>query len=112
MSGACWPDRLIGDLPNVYLYAANNPSEGTLAKRRSGATLVSHLTPPLAKAGLYKGLLELKDSLNRWRAVARRQPRPARARQADPRAGRGGRHRRRHRSRTGCGARCSRPRTR
>ena len=68
MSGACWPDRLIGDVPNVYLYAANNPSEGTLAKRRSGATLVSHLTPPLAKAGLYKGLLELKDSLNRWRA--------------------------------------------
>ena len=25
----CWPDRLIGDLPNFYLYAANNPSEGT-----------------------------------------------------------------------------------
>lgn len=69
MSGACWPDRLIGDVPNVYLYAANNPSEGTLAKRRSGATLVSHLTPPLAKAGLYKGLLELKDSLNRWRSA-------------------------------------------
>ncbi len=69
MSGACWPDRLIGNLPNVYLYAANNPSEGTLAKRRSGATLVSHLTPPLARAGLYKGLLELKESLNRWRAT-------------------------------------------
>jgi magnesium chelatase subunit H len=31
----CWPDRLIGDLPNFYLYAANNPSEGTIAKRRS-----------------------------------------------------------------------------
>ena len=26
---ACWPDRLIGDLPNFYLYASNNPSEGT-----------------------------------------------------------------------------------
>jgi magnesium chelatase subunit H len=34
MSGACWPDRLIDDMPNVYLYAANNPSEGTIAKRR------------------------------------------------------------------------------
>ena len=45
--------RLIGDLPNIYLYAANNPSEGTIAKRRSGATLVSYLTPPLAQAGLY-----------------------------------------------------------
>ena len=66
----CWPDRLIGDLPNVYLYAANNPSEATLAKRRSGAVTVSHLTPPLASAGLYRGLVELKDSLTRWREMA------------------------------------------
>jgi magnesium chelatase subunit H len=51
----CWPDRLIGNLPNVYLYAANNPSEATLAKRRSNAVTVTHLTPPLAKAGLYRG---------------------------------------------------------
>ncbi|KUF10034.1 magnesium chelatase subunit H [Pseudoponticoccus marisrubri] len=65
-----WPDRLIGDLPNVYLYAANNPSEATLAKRRSGAVTVTHLTPPLAASGLYKGLAELKDSLTRWRGTA------------------------------------------
>ncbi|WP_112320687.1 magnesium chelatase subunit H [Oceanibium sediminis] len=65
---ACWPDRLIGDMPNVYLYAANNPSEASLAKRRSGAVVVSHLTPPLGQAGLYKGLVELKASLERWRA--------------------------------------------
>ncbi|MGR3514596.1 MAG: magnesium chelatase subunit H [Paracoccaceae bacterium] len=64
-----WPDRLIGEMPNVYLYAANNPSEATLAKRRSGAVTVSHLTPPLATAGLYKGLAELKDSLTRWRSL-------------------------------------------
>ncbi|MEO1549893.1 MAG: magnesium chelatase subunit H [Pseudomonadota bacterium] len=68
LSGACWPDRLIGDVPNVYLYAANNPSEGSLAKRRSNAVIVSHLTPPLAQSGLYKGLLDLKDTLNRYRA--------------------------------------------
>ncbi len=65
-----WPDRLIGEMPNVYLYAANNPSEATLAKRRSGAVTISHLTPPLATAGLYKGLAELKDSLTRWRSLA------------------------------------------
>ncbi|WP_242615442.1 magnesium chelatase subunit H [Sphaerotilus mobilis] len=69
LSGACWPDRLIGDLPNLYLYAANNPSEGLLAKRRSAATLISYLTPPLSQAGLYKGLVELKDTLNRWRSL-------------------------------------------
>lgn len=68
-SGACWPDRLIGGMPNIYLYAANNPSEASLAKRRSNAITITHLTPPLAQAGLYKGLLDLKDSLARYRTM-------------------------------------------
>jgi magnesium chelatase subunit H len=70
LSGACWPDRLIGDLPNLYLYASNNPSEGTIAKRRAAATLVSYLTPPIASAGLYRGLSDLKASIERWRNLA------------------------------------------
>jgi magnesium chelatase subunit H len=69
MSAQCWPDRLIGDLPNYYLYASNNPSEGMLAKRRAGATLISYLTPPITSAGLYRGLLDLKASIDRWRAL-------------------------------------------
>ncbi|MCA3555771.1 magnesium chelatase subunit H [Aestuariivirga sp.] len=69
LSAQCWPDRLIGDLPNLYLYAANNPSEGAIAKRRAGATLVSYLTPPLAQAGLYRGLADLKASIGRWRGL-------------------------------------------
>jgi magnesium chelatase subunit H len=69
MSGTCWPDRLIDDLPNLYLYASNNPSEGAIAKRRSGATLISYLTPPITQAGLYKGLNELKSSIERWRTL-------------------------------------------
>lgn len=69
LSAACWPERLIGATPNVYLYAANNPSEGTLAKRRSAATLVSYLTPSLAAAGLYRGLVDLRAGLERWRAL-------------------------------------------
>jgi len=73
-SESCWPDRLIGDLPNIYLYAANNPSEASLAKRRSNAITVTHMTPPLAQAGLYKGLSELKESLVRWRAMEPNDP--------------------------------------
>jgi magnesium chelatase subunit H len=69
LSGDCWPDRLIGDLPNFNLYASNNPSEGALAKRRAGATLISYLTPPIAHAGLYRGLQDLKSSLERWRGL-------------------------------------------
>ena len=74
LSGKDWPDRLIGNLPNIYLYACNNPSEASLAKRRSNATIISHLTPPLTCGGLYKGLLELKDSLVRWREMDSENP--------------------------------------
>lgn len=74
MGARDWPDRLIGELPNIYLYAANNPSEASLAKRRSGAVTITHLTPPLSTAGLYKGMAELKDSLTRWRGMAGNDP--------------------------------------
>jgi magnesium chelatase subunit H len=67
--GKDWPDRLIGNMPNIYLYAANNPSEATLAKRRSNAITITHLTPPLQASGLYRGLADLKDSLSKWRAL-------------------------------------------
>jgi magnesium chelatase subunit H len=69
LASGCWPDRLIGDLPNLYLYASNNPSEGTIAKRRAAATLISYMTPPIAQAGLYKGLVDLKDALQRFRSL-------------------------------------------
>ncbi len=67
--GKDWPDRLIGNMPNIYLYAANNPSEATLAKRRSNAITITHLTPPLQASGLYRGLADLKDSLSKWRTL-------------------------------------------
>ena len=69
LTAQCWPDRLILDMPNFYLYAANNPSEGAIAKRRSGATLLSYLTPPMTESGLYTVLLDLKSSLERYRAL-------------------------------------------
>jgi magnesium chelatase subunit H len=68
LTGDCWPERLIGATPNFYLYAANNPSEGALAKRRGGATLISYLTPPIVQAGLYKDLQDLRESVARWQA--------------------------------------------
>ena len=67
LSENCWPDRLIGELPNIYIYSVNNPSEGTIAKRRSYAELVSYLTPPIENAGLYKELASLKELLSSYR---------------------------------------------
>jgi magnesium chelatase subunit H len=69
LSGSCWPDRLIGELPNIYIYSVNNPSEGTIAKRRSYAELISYLTPPIENAGLYKGLAVLKELIGDYRRV-------------------------------------------
>lgn len=67
LSGSCWPDRLIDELPNFYVYSVNNPSEGSIAKRRSYAELISYLTPPIENAGLYKELAALKDLVMAYR---------------------------------------------
>merc|ERR1712166_251415 len=75
MSGACYPDRLIGSLPSAYLYAANNPSEATIAKRRSYSATVSYLTPPAENAGLYKGLKELKELIESYRGLRNNEAR-------------------------------------
>jgi len=66
MSGDCYPDSLIGSIPNLYYYAANNPSEATIAKRRSYAETISYLTPPAENAGLYKGLEELQNLIGSY----------------------------------------------
>ncbi|WIA37068.1 hypothetical protein OEZ86_014043 [Tetradesmus obliquus] len=60
-TGLSWSDVLLGALPNVYLYAANNPSESIIAKRRGYGTIVSHNVPPYGRAGLYKQLSILRD---------------------------------------------------
>jgi magnesium chelatase subunit H len=67
LSSECWPDRLIGELPNIYIYSVNNPSEGSIAKRRSYAEIISYLTPPIENAGLYKDLSILKDLVMSYR---------------------------------------------
>jgi len=69
MSGGCFPDSLIGSIPNLYYYAANNPSEATIAKRRSYANTISYLTPPAENAGLYKGLKELAELISSYQGL-------------------------------------------
>jgi magnesium chelatase subunit H len=69
MSGECYPDNLIGMIPNLYYYAANNPSEATIAKRRGYAATISYLTPPAENAGLYKGLQELSELIGSYQTL-------------------------------------------
>jgi magnesium chelatase subunit H len=69
MSAKCYPDNLIGNTPNLYYYAANNPSEATIAKRRGYAEIISYLTPPAENAGLYKGLKELSELIGSYQTL-------------------------------------------
>lgn len=69
MSDTCFPDSLIGSIPNLYYYAANNPSEATIAKRRSYAETISYLTPPAENAGLYKGLKALGELIASYQTL-------------------------------------------
>jgi len=77
MSGSCYPDRLISVLPNLYYYAANNPSEATIAKRRSYASTISYLTPPAENSGLYKGLQELSELVKSYQGLRDNEQRGA-----------------------------------
>ncbi|MBE9227057.1 magnesium chelatase subunit H [Phormidium sp. LEGE 05292] len=66
-TGYSWSDILLGNLPHLYIYAANNPSESMLAKRRGYGVLISHNVPPYGRAGLYKELVNLRDLISEYR---------------------------------------------
>ncbi|CAK6692435.1 cobaltochelatase subunit CobN [Synechococcus sp. CBW1107] len=66
-TGYSWPDLLVGHLPHLYVYAANNPSESMLAKRRGYGVIVSHNVPPYGRAGLYRELIALRDLIAEYR---------------------------------------------
>ncbi len=67
LTGKCWPDALCGELPHMYIYPVNNPSEANMAKRRGLATMISHAIPPLARSGLYKELPAFKEMIDDYR---------------------------------------------
>jgi cobaltochelatase CobN len=81
LSAACWPDIAIGPLPHLYIYNADNPAEGVVAKRRSYATLVDHMQAVMTTADTYGDLQELEDLLNDYQRA--RGTDPARAHQLE-----------------------------
>lgn len=64
LSKSCFPEVVLDDLPNFYPYIINNPGEGTQAKRRSHATIISHLVPVLTTADTYDALAKLEQLLD------------------------------------------------
>lgn len=61
-----WSDALIANIPHFYIYTMSNVGEAIIAKRRSYATILSHLTAPFMQSGTYNELAKLESELHRW----------------------------------------------
>lgn len=67
ISGSCYPDMLIGDIPHMYLYYCGNPSEATIAKRRSCANLIGYQPPVFVQGELYGEYSKLMSAMDNYR---------------------------------------------
>jgi cobaltochelatase CobN len=75
LSPACFPEICAGPLPQIYPFIVNDPGEGTQAKRRIGAVIVDHLTPPLTRAESYGPLKQLEALVDEYYIAAGMDPR-------------------------------------
>jgi cobaltochelatase CobN len=69
MSNEDWSDALIGNTPHFYVYTMSNVGEAIIARRRSYATILSHLTAPFMQSGTYNELAGLEEDLHRWMSI-------------------------------------------
>lgn len=81
LSRADFPALMLEDIPSIYLYIVDGVGEGLTAKRRGGAVIVDHLTPPLSTTPLYDDLLALRQLVESHEAMGTTpETRPARSR--------------------------------
>ncbi|MBO1536872.1 cobaltochelatase subunit CobN [Pseudomonas sp. OA65] len=83
LSENCWPDVLLGPLPNIYPFIVNDPGEGAQAKRRTQAVIIDHLMPPLTRAETYGPLRNLELLADEYYEAQLLDPRRARELQRD-----------------------------
>lgn len=83
LSESCWPDLLLGPLPNIYPFIVNDPGEGAQAKRRTQAVIIDHLMPPLTRAETYGPLRDLELLADEYYEAQLLDPRRARELQKD-----------------------------
>lgn len=75
LSDGCFPLAITGPVPQLYPFIVNDPGEGTQAKRRIGAAIVDHLTPPLTRAESYGPLRALEALVDEYYQAAGLDPR-------------------------------------
>lgn len=83
LSEECWPDALLGPMPNVYPFIVNDPGEGAQAKRRTQAVIIDHLMPPLTRAETYGPLRDLELLADEYFDAQLLDPRRAQALEKD-----------------------------
>jgi len=64
-----WPEALIAPVPHLYIYSVDNIGEAMMAKRRTYATMVSHLTPPYSDSELYGDLKDITELLHKYEGL-------------------------------------------
>ncbi|MBB6485090.1 cobaltochelatase CobN [Rhizobium lusitanum] len=75
LSESCYPEAILGPLPNLYPFIVNDPGEGTQAKRRTSAVIIDHLTPPLTRAESYGPLKDLEALVDEYYEASGGDPR-------------------------------------
>ncbi|MDF5831203.1 cobaltochelatase subunit CobN [Pseudomonas syringae] len=83
LSQTCWPDAVLGAMPNIYPFIVNDPGEGAQAKRRTQAVIIDHLMPPLTRAETYGPLRNLELLADEFYEAQMLDPRRARELQRD-----------------------------
>lgn len=58
-----------GDTPIIYPFIMDDVGEALQTKRRGRATVISHLTPPFARSGLYQELVDLHELMHQYKAL-------------------------------------------
>lgn len=66
LSAECWPDIILGPMPNFYPFIVNDPGEGSQAKRRIQSVIIDHLMPPMTRAEVYGELAELEHLVDEY----------------------------------------------
>lgn len=66
LSGSCFPDIAVGDIPYLYIYNSDNPPEGAVAKRRSYSVIIDHMQTVMTGSGLYGQLKDLEDKIGEY----------------------------------------------
>ncbi|MEM8837712.1 MAG: cobaltochelatase subunit CobN [Pseudomonadota bacterium] len=83
LSEACYPEAVMGPVPNLYPFIVNDPGEGTQAKRRLSAVIIDHLTPPLTRAEAYGPLKDLEALVDEYYMASGLDPRRLRHLRSD-----------------------------